>query len=337
MSDDKDEKAPEAGDSGEKKEDPEVFDYRKVPCYEGADRESFYTVIYKKREPALLRNVTLGPCVYKWNARYLSNSVGSKSVNILVSSQSRFDFMNKNFLNRTLPFNELVKRCSGMGKHSGDHFLCEREYYTLRPSEDKREDFFKHHKGLQDDFKMPNLIPKEKLVSTSLKVNSPEIVTWIQYDVMDTVLCQVQGSRRIVLFPPNQSSNLYLHEDKSLVLDVDHPDVKKFPRFANAERWECEISSPGDVLFIPALWFHSSICKDFGVAVSCLWRHLDKDHYDKKDPLNHKDPIAASRALEMLNKAVKQLDVLPEDYRHFYYRMMINRIHEKLPDDSPPA
>lgn len=49
MSDDRDEKVPHADDeSSGKGEDPRVFDYKQVPCYEGADRESFYTVIYKK-------------------------------------------------------------------------------------------------------------------------------------------------------------------------------------------------------------------------------------------------------------------------------------------------
>ncbi|XP_022708966.1 tRNA wybutosine-synthesizing protein 5-like isoform X2 [Varroa jacobsoni] len=286
-----------------------------------------------KREPALLRNVPLGPCSYKWNSRYLSNSVGSKSVNILVSSHARFDFVHKNFLNRTLPFNELIRRCSGMGKHTGDHFLSEREFYQLRSPDDRQEDFFKNHKGLQDDFKMPNFIPKEKLISTNLKINSADVITWTQYDVMDTVLCQVQGSRRVVLFPPRDSSKLYLQGDKSLVLDVDQPDTAKFPLFPMAQRWECELSQPGDVLFIPALWFHSSICKDFGVAVSCLWRHLERDQYDKKDPLHHKDPMAATRAMDLLAKALKQLEILPDDYRQFYYRMMINKVNEKLPRD----
>lgn len=38
--------------------------------------------------------------------------------------------------------------------------------------------------------------------------------------------------------------------DKSLVLDVDQPDLKKFPLFGKATRYEATLSS-GDVLFIP--------------------------------------------------------------------------------------
>ena len=40
--------------------------------------------------------------------------------------------------------------------------------------------------------------------------------------------------------------------DKSEVLDVDNPDLEKFPEFAKATKYEC-ILEPGDVLFIPGM------------------------------------------------------------------------------------
>ena len=33
---------------------------------------------------------------------------------------------------------------------------------------------------------------------------------------------------------------------------------------------------PGDVLFIPALWFHNVVSLDFSVAVNAFWRPLPK-------------------------------------------------------------
>ena len=46
--------------------------------------------------------------------------------------------------------------------------------------------------------------------------------------------------------------------DKSSVIDIDNPDLTEFPRFAEVTRYECFLE-PGDVLFIPALWFHNVI------------------------------------------------------------------------------
>lgn len=38
--------------------------------------------------------------------------------------------------------------------------------------------------------------------------------------------------------------------DKSEVLDIDAPDLKRFPEFVKAKRYEC-VLEPGDLLFIP--------------------------------------------------------------------------------------
>lgn len=84
--------------------------------------------------------------------------------------------------------------------------------------------------------------------------------------------------------------------------------------------------SPG---FTSALWFHNTLAQQFGVGVNVFWRHLPADSYDKKDPYGNKDPVAASRALQALERALKTLDELPADYMDFYGRRMIQRIQKR--------
>lgn len=45
-------------------------------------------------------------------------------------------------------------------------------------------------------------------------------------------------------------SVLLVKGDKSEVLDIDTPDVERYPEFVKAQRFEC-ILEPGDLLFIP--------------------------------------------------------------------------------------
>ena len=75
---------------------------------------------------------------------------------------------------------------------------------------------------------------------------------------MDNLLIQVTGRKRVVLFSPRDATKLYLNGDKSEVLDIDNPDLSKYPKFAEATPFEC-FMEPGDVLFIPAMWFHNVI------------------------------------------------------------------------------
>lgn len=87
-------------------------------------------------------------------------------------------------------------------------------------------------------------------------------------------------------------------------------------------------------LFSSALWFHNTAALRFGVGVNVFWRHLPADSYDRKDPYGNKDPVAATRALQALERALHTLDQLPADYRDFYGRRMIQRIQKQMFCDS---
>ena len=44
----------------------------------------------------------------------------------------------------------------------------------------------------------------ERLFSSALRVSSAGVQLWTHYDVMDNVLCNVVGRKRILLWPPAQ-------------------------------------------------------------------------------------------------------------------------------------
>ena len=83
-------------------------------------------------------------------------------------------------------------------------------------------------------------------------------------DVHDNVAVVVAGSRRFTLFPPEHISNLYLGPLLSSPggvptssVNFREPDLAAHPRFEQAERdAQSAILMPGDVIFIPALWWH---------------------------------------------------------------------------------
>ena len=130
------------------------------------------------------------------------------------------------------------------------------------------------------------------------------------------------------MWPPSAALNLYLDGDKSKVVDIDNPDAEAFPKFIESERHVVDVE-PGDVLFIPALWFHNMTAEDFGVAINLFWKNLDPDLYDSKDPYGNKDLLPAAKSLRMMDNVLKQLESLPQDYRDFYARQLIARIEAK--------
>ncbi|XP_019728375.1 tRNA wybutosine-synthesizing protein 5 isoform X2 [Hippocampus comes] len=309
-----------------------------VPVFTAVDRDVFLRQIYPKRKPAVLRGVCLGPCVDKWTVEYLAQKGGGKEVKIHVSSVPQMNFLHKNFVYRTLSFDEFVKRTSEE-KHT-DFFLCEDESYYLRSlGEDVRKepaDLHKQFPELAEDFHIPNFFEPDLFFSSVFRISSRRLQLWTHYDVMDNLLAQVTGRKRVVLYSPRDALHLYLTGDKSEVLEIDSPDVNLYPEFVKAVRYEC-VLEPGDLLFIPALWFHNTLALQFGVGVNVFWRHLPADSYDKKDPYGNKDPVAASRALQALERALRCLDELPPEYGDFYGRRMIQRIRERTFCDCPSS
>ena len=76
-----------------------------------------------QRRPALLRGVDIGECTTTWTSEYLAEVGGSREVKIHVCPTHQMDFINKNFVYKSLPFNEFVKRASSTEEELEKYFI----------------------------------------------------------------------------------------------------------------------------------------------------------------------------------------------------------------------
>ena len=292
--------------------------------------DNFKSQVQDLRKPCIIKGVDIGSCKMKWTAEYLSHKAQSKMATVHVSKTPQMDFVCKNYVYRKLPFNELIRRASEATHEN--YFLTPDEYYYFRSlGEDVRKepsDISRQWPEIFDDVNLPDFFPKDRFFSSVFRISSAGMQLWTHYDVMDNLLMQVNGCKKVILFPPSDASNLYLEGDKSSVVDIEEPNLEKFPKFSNITKYKC-ILQPGDILFIPALWFHNVTALDFGIAINVFWKNLDIKLYDTKDPYGNKDLIPAARSMDIMHRALKILNELPEDYRDFYARKMVAKV-EKL-------
>ena len=101
-------------------------------------------------------------------------------------------------------------------------------------------------------------------VQTNLWIGGRGCVTGLHNDDEDNFLVQCFGSKRVVLFPPEAGENLYVNDKydsgtRCCDVNVFDVDEARFPRFFQAKGKEVIDLSPGDVLFIPAFWWHAVI------------------------------------------------------------------------------
>lgn len=91
------------------------------------------------------------------------------------------------------------------------------------------------------------------------------------YDPFHNILCQILGQKRILLFHPEESRNLYpasgTVQKNTSMIDFQKLDESKhkYPGLNSAKGYEAILNS-GDSLFIPLKWWH--YCESFETSCS---------------------------------------------------------------------
>jgi tRNA wybutosine-synthesizing protein 5 len=310
-----------------------------VPILENVTPDTFALEVYPRRKPVVLCGLDLGDAPSKWTPDYLATTTPSKrQASVHVCPDERLSFVDRNFVFKTMPYSEMVQRLAGDTKElEPPYFISPKEQYYLRTignnPRKERADFVKQFPKLAKDFKFPNLLESHtqgRYFSSVFRISSKGMHLWTHYDITDNFLCHVTGRKRVVLFPPEDVANLYVETSSSPILDIDEPDLSRWPRFRYAQPIEC-VLEPGDVLFIPALWFHNVKTLEFAVSVNLFWRHLPDEFYEQKDLYANKDlPLGESMVQHTIAVAATAKDI-PKYYREFYLRKSMMRL---LRDDQ---
>jgi hypothetical protein len=102
-------------------------------------------------------------------------------------------------------------------------------------------------------------------------------VTPLHCDYDDNVFAQIQGVKRILLAPPHHDQFLYPRQANAVLygspFDPEHPDFDAFPLARQAQLIECEVR-PGDLLYLPAGWWHQVRALTFSLSANRWARAL---------------------------------------------------------------
>lgn len=148
--------------------------------------------------------------------------------------------------------------------------------------------------GLLEAHRPPLLDPAQEQLNAIWIGNRTRIGA--HWDWPENFIHVIAGRRRYILFPPEQIGNLYCGpidftpagQPLSLV-DFHAPDFERFPRFAEAlRRAQIAELGPGDVLYLPSLWWHhAESLDDYGVMINSWWREQPRRCLSPRSTLLH--------------------------------------------------
>lgn len=306
---------------------PDPIQVGKASLAEGLDFESYL----EDGKPVIFSDGDIGPCTGMWNNTYLKESIGHDRKVIVHSSQhTKMDFKTKNFEYVTQDFGDFVDACENGEK------LYLRSLSRNAPSA-QATNLADDYPEIAADFELPGelLHVVENLHSSPLRISGP-VNMWLHYDVMANVLCQVRGRKKLLLYPPGDVSKLGFEPgSSSSSMDVFNVNPSSAKALATTRPYEATLS-PGDILFLPAMWVHTAApTGGMSVSVNIFFRSLQANAYAAgKDVYGNRDLAPYERGRKDIERIVKSFEDVPADIAGFYLERLGNELLSKAKDIS---
>lgn len=146
---------------------------------------------------------------------------------------------------------------------------------------------------------------------------------------MANVLCQINGSKRVILFPPSDVCQFQIAPgESSSSINVFEADLSKYPHCQEA------VLGAGDVLFIPPLWLHATApVGASSISINIFFRDLETGYASGRDVYGNRDIHAYEKGRRDIAKIVSTFEGLPGPIRRFY----LERLGDELKDQALAA
>ena len=284
--------------------------------------------------PIIISGLSLGTCTQYWTNEYLKEAIGvDRQVVVHASQNEKMDFQTRNFNYETREFGPFIDSAE-----RGENVYL-RSLSKEAPSE-KPANLAEDFPEISQDFKLPEELAYvvTNSHSTPLRISGP-VAMWLHYDVMANVLCQIRGRKRIMLFPPSDVAHLGFEAGaSSSSLDVFSTQVADYPSLSRTNPHQA-LMEPGDVLFIPSTWAHTTAPTDgMSVSVNCFFRSLENQKYAAgRDVYGNRDLSAYEKGRKDVAKIIKSFEDLPPHVSGFYLQRLAMELLDKAKATSASA
>lgn len=239
--------------------------------------EQFWAEYVDVGRPVILTGIVEHwPAFKRWSPEYFKREFGSTPIGAerQRSKDPREHVGKRHLLQTTL--GSLVDRIAA--GEEPKHYLSEWMVFEKIPSLADDLGSLDHYQRMRRNY--PESLQRRMQLKPTLWFGPAGSYTTLHRDPGDNFLAQIMGHKKVIMFPADQERELYYpwHEmcrpDCCLAgwspIDVEAPDLERFPLYANATPYECTLG-PGEILFIPIHWWHYVSSLDTVISISTWW------------------------------------------------------------------
>lgn len=230
-------------------------------------RSEFSAGFFEKDQPAIITDALNDwPIAERWTPAYLAGVAQTQRVTLSTSSDGRYRFDPSH---------------DGAKSHAFDTAEVDFGAAAARMLEDDGGDhIYVMQQSIPDVLPelLDNLVVPEWIAGQHPAINlwfGRRTTTQLHFDYSNNFFAQLYGAKQFTLFAPDDSTRLYPYHHATATahisyVDLNAPDLARYPEFAQATPVQFTIH-PGELLYMPAFWWHHVQAADVAVSVNFWW------------------------------------------------------------------
>lgn len=197
-----------------------------------------------------------------WSLNYFKQIAGYRLVPVEVGSKYTEDSWSQ----KLMTINEFI-----------DLYVAKADSPTNEPGYLAQHQLFDQITELKNDITIPSYCGLGECDDVDINAwfGPTGTISPLHHDIKNNFLAQVVGRKYIRLYSTDYTSKLYPHSSHLLnntsQVDVENPDLEKFPLFKDLPYLECVLSA-GEMLYIPPMYWHYVRSLSTSFSVSFWWK-----------------------------------------------------------------
>lgn len=234
--------------------------YASVEKRSTVSNDEFVERYVRGSRPVVLTGLTADwPAMWRWSPDDLKKRFGDLSIEIQAERNADARYEENKLAHRKMQrLGDFVDRVRAGGPTN--------DYYMTANNEALRQPGFA---PLLDDVgSLPAICDRTQLARASSFWFGPAgTVTPLHHDTLMLFHTQIVGRKRWRFISPLETPKLYNFNGVFSPIDVDKPDLSRYPRFADVTMLEV-IVQPGETVFLPLGWWHQVTSLDISMSFS---------------------------------------------------------------------
>eukprot|EP00794_Sanderia_malayensis_P015906 gene15906-17506_t len=236
---------------------------KQIPRVSAPSLHTFQMTYMESENPVVITNaMEHWPSMTKrrWNIEYIRSKAGYRTVPIEIGDR----YTSNDWTQKLLSINEFIEMFIENPKKDRKGYLAQHQLFDQIPE-------------LRSDICIPDyccLGGDDDDVKINAWFGPGGTISPLHQDPYENIFAQVVGEKYIRLYDRKYSKLVYPHEshllDNTSQVDVENPDIQKFPLFAEAPYTESVIRE-GELLYIPAKCWHYVRSLSLSFSVSFWW------------------------------------------------------------------